>query len=85
MSKIIYLPIVFPGNIIPSKYLLGIKKLVIIILKLLLILKSIIGIIRSNSDNGINIFILSDKEVDENLNFANNKKQFPIYMGDEEI
>jgi hypothetical protein len=55
------------------------------LLKLLLILKSIIGIIRSNSDNGINIFILSDKEVDENLNFANNKKQFPIYMGDEEI
>jgi hypothetical protein len=57
----------------------------VIIIKFLLIIKSIIGIIRSNSDDGINIFILSDKEVDENLNFANNKKDFPIYMGDEEI
>ena len=53
--------------------------------KLILILKLAIGIEFSNPDNGINVFILSDNEIKGNLNFANNKKDFPIYMGDEQI
>jgi len=64
----------------------------ILITLIILIIKVIINIIFFNKEDGLNVFILNNKEVEYyNLNHENKNKEmnnpdpFPIYMGKQKI
>jgi hypothetical protein len=63
----------------------------ILINLIILIIKVIINIIFFNKEDGLNVFILNNKEVEyynlENKNEEMNNKEdpFPIYMGKQKI
>jgi hypothetical protein len=45
--------------------------------KLILIIKTVFGILMSDQESGINVFIYSDDEIE--------KREFPIYIGNTKI